>query len=147
MEASNRIMSVIVGIMLIAFYFFLYNKARTDEMNNTCNSSWWLKFLAVIGCIPLVLGIIMILFTGAIMQSKLFGLILLAPIIFMAMCFAFYVFLFRKATADEQNKTCNSIWWVKCLSIIGGILAVIKVLVGLFGTSSNFSFEYTKTYN
>ena len=38
----------IIMISLLAFYAFLINKTMKDDRNQTCDSSWWLRVLAVI---------------------------------------------------------------------------------------------------
>jgi len=47
-------MIVIYGIIMIiylAFYVFLFNKAKQDNEHYECESSWWLKLLAAINFI------------------------------------------------------------------------------------------------
>jgi predicted branched-subunit amino acid permease len=60
---------ILIALCLI-FYGFLIYKARNDETHGTCDSSWWLMFIAILNFIYWILIVCIAVHAGYIDPQK-----------------------------------------------------------------------------
>jgi len=144
MTPREKTMGIVIALLMMALYVFLYRKAIADEKNSTCHSKWWLKVLAIIACVILTFQLIALLFFGYFAHdtSKLFMGFMIIPIIAILLCIGAQAFLIKKVMNDDKNNTCESNWWLKVISVIGCIIAAIRMLIILFDYSVEYNIEY-----